>query len=243
MPNNNTAKNAVQIEVLKEFDHRIGHRKRIKEKFKKQDISTFSLIEVLEALLFFCHPRKDVKEEASLLNHISEGNVIKLLSLTAADLNKASIKHINENFLFLSAIIREIISRYFRNKITEYSFKNTKEVGEYLITRAGNLTQEQLRILYLNSKNRLIEDSITSKGTINETAIYIREIVALTLQKAAVSIIISHNHPSGESTPSHEDIAITHDLKRALELVSVNLQDHIIVARNHYFSFKEEGLL
>lgn len=226
-----------------EKSSKIGHRKRVKEKFKKQDIANLSNIEIFEALLFFCNPRRDVKTEASILHKITKGSIINFLLLEQADLKKANIKYVNENLLFLNQIIKEVVARYFKDKISEYVFANTYQIAEYLMARSGFLSREQLRVLYLNSKNKLIEDSIFSRGTVNETAIYIREVVSIALQKAAISVIISHNHPSGDVMPSREDIAITHDLKRALDIISITLQDHIIVSKNCYFSFKVEGLL
>jgi DNA repair protein RadC len=112
-----------------------------------------------------------------------------------------------------------------------------------LITRSGFLSREELRVLFLNSKNKLIEDDVVSKGTINEISLYIREIVALALKRTAVSIIVSHNHPSGDVMPSKNDIKTTYNLKQALDSVSIVLQDHIITSGNNYFSFKQEGLL
>lgn len=220
-----------------------GHRQRVKAKFANQDVSSFTNVEILEALLFFCHQRRDVKHEAIVLDKISGGSISKFLLLEEFHLKVANIKYVGNNVLFLNKVIKEIAARYFRDKIIEFTFGATKEIGEYLISRSGFISHEQLRVLYLNAKNRLIDDSVVSKGTVNETAIYIREIVSLALQKSAVSIVISHNHPSGDVTPSKEDIEITYNLRRALELMLINLQDHIIVSNNNYFSFKTEGLL
>ena len=225
------------------LDEKSGHRKRVKERFSKQDISIFSNAEIIEALLFFCNPRRDVKTEARLLEKLSQGSILKFLFLTEDHLETAEVKYVNDNLLFLNKVILELSSRYFRDKITEFSFKNIKEIGDYLVTRSGYLAQEQLRILFLNSKNKLIEDVVFSKGTVNETAIYIREVVTVALKKSAISLIVSHNHPSGDVTPSREDINITYNLKQALETVSITLQDHIVISGIKYFSFKNEGLL
>ena len=220
-----------------------GHRARVKEKFNKQDISTFSNLELIEALLFFCNARRDVKPEAKELNKISGGNMLKFLFLTEEEIKSNDIKYIGDNLLFLNKIILELTARFFKDKITEFTFKNLDDIKNYLITRSGFLSKEELRVLYLNSKNKLIDDSVVSRGTINETAIYIREVVSLALKKTAMSIIISHNHPSGDISPSREDIKVTYDLKQALESVSIKLQDHIITSGTCYFSFKKEGLL
>ncbi len=228
---------------LEDSNTKIGHRARVREKFAKQDISKFPNVDLIEALLFFCNPRRDVKEEAKKLDKISKGSLLKCLFLTEEELKADEIKYIGENLLFLNKIILELSARFFRDKITEFTFENTIQVKDYLIARAGFLTREELRVLFLNAKNKLIEDDVISKGTVNETALYVREVVTLALKKMAISIIISHNHPSGDAKPSRADIKTTYQLKQALESVSISLHDHIITSGNTYFSFKNEGLL
>ena len=230
-------------ENKKNINNKLGHRSRVKEKFNKQDISTFSNIDLIEGLLFFCNARRDVRDEAKMLEKISQGSILKFLFLTEDDIKSNNVKYIGENLLFLNKIMLELTSRFFKEKIVEFTFKNLEDIKNYLITRSSFLSREELRVLYLNSKNKLIDDGVLSKGTINETAIYIREVVSIALKKAAVSIIISHNHPSGDASPSRDDIRVTYDLKQALESVSIRLQDHIIISGNCYFSFKKEGLL
>jgi DNA repair protein RadC len=228
---------------IKNDDNTKGHRLRVKEKFKKQNISNFSNVEIIEALLFFCNIRRDVKNEAKVLDRISSDSILKFLFLTEDDIQANNIKYIGENLLLLNKIILELTARFFKEKITEFTFYNIEDIKNYLIVRSGFLSREELRILYLNSKNKLIDDDIISRGTINQTAIYIREVVALALKKAAMSIIISHNHPSGDVSPSRDDIKVTYNLKQALDSVCIKIQDHIIISRNRYFSFKQEGLL
>ena len=169
--------------------------------------------------------------------------MLKFIGLTGESLKQNNIKYIGENLLFINKIMHEIISRAMKDKVSEFTFKNTKEIADYLSFRSGFLSKEELRILYLNSRNRLIEDEVISKGTINETAIYVREVAQKALNKNASSIILSHNHPSGDYSPSREDIKITYNLKQALEILDIQLQDHIIVSEGNFFSFKIKGLL
>lgn len=220
-----------------------GHRQRVKERFIKHDISHFASYEIIEAILFLCNSRRDVKPEAKILDRISNGNMLKFLNLTAEDLKQNNVKYVGESLIFVNKIMNEIIARAMKSRVSEFVFKNTKEISDYLIVRAGFLLKEELRILYLNSRSRLIEDEVISKGTINETAIYVREIAQKALTKNATSIIISHNHPSGDYSPSREDIKITYHLKQALEILDITLQDHIIVSESNFFSFKIKGLL
>jgi DNA repair protein RadC len=231
------------FEIKKIKDGKMGHRARVRDKFNRQDISKFTNIDLIEALLFFCNPRRDVRPEAKTLDKISCGSMLKFLFLKEEDIKSNDIKYICDNLIFLNKIILEISARFFKDKIEEFTFKNTDQVKDYLIARAGFLSKEELRVLFLNSKNKLIDDDVVSKGTINEIALYVREVVVLALKKTAVSIIISHNHPSGDALPSKNDIKATYDLKQALGSVSIVLQDHIITSGNNYFSFKQEGLL
>ncbi len=224
-------------------NQKLGHRARVKEKFTKQDVSLLPNVDLIEALLFFCNPRRDVRNEAKELNDLARGSILKFLFLTEEEMKFYNIKYVKDNLLFLNKIILELTARFFRDRIIDFTFKNLEDIKNYLITRSAFLTKEELRILYLNSKNKLIDDEVISRGTINETAIYIREVVSLALKKSAMSIIISHNHPSGEVAPSREDIKVTYDLKQALLSVSITLQDHIVTSGNRYFSFKKEGLL
>lgn len=224
-------------------ENKTGHRKRVKDRFLKHDISSFASYEIIEALLFFCNPRKDVKPEAKILDKLTNGNMLKFLAITPEILKQYNIKYIADNLLFLNKVMHEILARATKEKVSEFIFKNTKDISNYLIVRSGFLSKEELRILYLNAKNRLIEDEVLSKGTVNETAIYVREIASRALNKNATAVIISHNHPSGDFSPSREDVKITYTLKQALEIFSIALQDHIIVSEGNFFSFKTNGLL
>jgi DNA repair protein RadC len=220
-----------------------GHRKRVREKFMKQDISQFPNLEIIEAILFFCNPRKDVKQEARILNKISNGSVLKFIFLEMEDIKNNNIKYVGENLIFLTKIMRELISRYFLDKIPEITFRNLEEVSHYLISRSAFLKREEVRVLFLNAKNKLIDDIVVFKGTVNEVPIYPAEIVTLATGKRATSILLSHNHPSGDAKASEADLQMTYQLRQALALVGIMLQDHIIVSESKSISMAKEGLL
>lgn len=123
------------------------------------------------------------------------------------------------------------------------AFTAPRTVREYLSVQLGLLPYEVFAVLYLNSQNRLISFETPFRGTLNQTSIYPREIVKRSLELDACSVIISHNHPSGETTPSRADENLTLTLKSALALVDVRVLDHIIVAGAQTCSMAEMGLV
>ncbi len=123
------------------------------------------------------------------------------------------------------------------------SFQNPTTIAKYYMEEMRHCKQEELKLLMLNSKARLIGESNVSKGTVNASLITPRELFVEALQKGAVSIILLHNHPSGDPTPSKEDILITKRIKQAGNLIGIELLDHIIIGNNCYISFCEEEIL
>ncbi len=123
------------------------------------------------------------------------------------------------------------------------SFQSPATIAKYYMEEMRHCKQEELKLLMLNSKTRLIGESNISKGTVNASLITPRELFVEALQKDAVSIIILHNHPSGDPTPSKEDILITNRIKQAGNLIGIELLDHIIIGNNCYISFCEKELL
>jgi DNA repair protein RadC len=102
---------------------------------------------------------------------------------------------------------------------------------------------EQFRVLFLDPKNRLIADEVQGRGTVDHTPVYAREVVKRTLELHATALILVHNHPSGDPTPSRGDIEMTAEIKEAAGLFGIVLHDHIIVGRGRIFSFRREGMM
>lgn len=123
------------------------------------------------------------------------------------------------------------------------SFQHPAKIAEYYMEDLRHCQQENMKLLLLNTKSKLIGESNVSKGTVNATMISPRELFIDALQMGAVSIILLHNHPSGDPTPSREDILITKRIKEAGDLIGIDLLDHIIIGNNCYISFCEKGLL
>jgi DNA repair protein RadC len=123
------------------------------------------------------------------------------------------------------------------------SFTNPSSIAMYYMEEMRHHKQEVMKLLLLNTKNKLICENDISKGTINSAIISPRECFVEALQKNAVSIILIHNHPSGEPTPSKEDILITKRIGEAGKMIGIDLLDHIVIGNNCYISFREKGLL
>ena len=114
---------------------------------------------------------------------------------------------------------------------------------DYVVTRMGNAKREEFRVLFLDSKNVLIKDESLQKGTVDETAIYPREVVKRALELHASAFIMVHNHPSGDPTPSRADIEITREVAEAGKALGITLHDHLIIGGRRHASFKSLGLL
>lgn len=125
----------------------------------------------------------------------------------------------------------------------ELNFSNPATIAKYYMEDLRHKKQEFMKLLLLNTKSRLIGETDISQGTVNAAVISPRELFIEALQKNAVSIILLHNHPSGDPTPSEEDILITRRIRDAGEMIGVDLLDHIIIGNNCYISLKEKGLL
>lgn len=225
--------------------HYHGHRARLRERFLKSiaDNNTASLpdYEILELILFACYPRKDVKPIAkSILDEF--GNLANLFSCDLSKLEQSD--DLNPSTITMIKTIHEINSRVIKSTMEEKQvLQSWKAVLDYCKVNMGNSSKEQFRILFLNQKNMLIKDEVQQIGTVDETPVYPREVVKRALELGATSLILVHNHPSGDPRPSKADINITEQIEVALNAININLHDHLIIAGDKHFSFAGNGLL
>ena len=207
-----------------------GHRERIKEKFLKNGIDGFAEYEILELLLTYCIPRKDTKPIAKeLLNKFKNlDNVFK------ADFDKLSaVDGLGKNSIaFLKLIEKETLK-----------ISNKDILLKYLRNKIGYEEIEKFYVLYLSSSNEVIEFEENSVGTLDRSSVYPREIYKKIINLNAKSVILAHNHPSDNITPSKCDIELTNEIAKGLKNFGALLIEHIIVTKNSYFSFLEEGLI
>ncbi|MFC2422649.1 RadC family protein [Fusobacterium polymorphum] len=225
-----------------------GHRERIKEKFLKNGIDGFAEYEILELLLTYCIPRKDTKPIAKeLLNKFkSLDNVFK------ADLDKLSaIDGLGKNTVAFLKLIGDLPSIIYKDELKNKKLidKETLKISnkdillKYLRNKIGYEEIEKFYVLYLSSSNEVIEFEENSVGTLDRSSVYPREIYKKIINLNAKSVILAHNHPSDNITPSKCDIELTNEIAKGLKNFGALLIEHIIITKNSYFSFLEEGLI
>lgn len=225
--------------------HYIGHRSRLKEKFNIDDSNLFNY-ELIELLLFFSIPRKDTKIIAK--NILSENNN-SLKEIFYG--NFSSLKKINgigESTLTLFKIISKIYKKISVEEVLnqKISIDNMDSLVNFLQCHIGFMKKEHFCEIFMNNELEIIKFSIYDYGTIDEIAIYSREIISKAIELGASNLIIAHNHPSqflSKITPSEADKRITLELNKMLLNLKINLIDHIIISGEKYFSFYSNGLL
>ena len=214
----------------------IGHRERIKNKFKTEGLKPFLDHEVLELLLTYSIPRKDTKKIAWELLR-SFGSLSAVLEAGYYDLQ--NVKGLGPQSAMLINIVRELSIRYSYDKIkSRKSISNQEELYNYCVTHLQNKKQEFFEVLFLDIKTRLIAAEILAEGNIDRATISPRKFLELVLKHGAKYVICVHNHPSGDPTPSNEDILMTDKLKSALEVLSVKMVDHIIIGAGKIYSLE-----
>ena len=219
----------------------INHRKRLKERFQFNGLKASKDYEVLELILTFSIPQKDVKPLAKSL--IKKFKTFQgVLDAPIKEIKK--IEGIGQHSAILIKLIRESSEHYLKEKTLKTDvISSPAALLKYLKSSMASLKDEHFRVLFLNSKNEIIKDEIVQTGTVDETPVYPRKILSKALEANAVSLIFAHNHPSGYPAPSHHDRKLTNTLIDAAQTFSIKIHDHIIIGKNGYFSFKEEGLI
>jgi DNA repair protein RadC len=216
-----------------------GHRRRLREKFFEGGLERFSDEEVIEFLLTLGTPRSDVKPQArEALKRF--GSLSAVLSTPHSKLME--IPGIGpKNALYLN-LVHQVAGRYLRDRARgKEFFGSSRAVFDYLFHSMRDLKREVFRVLFLNRKNELIADQDVFLGSLTGSAVYPGEIMALALEYRAAALVFVHNHPSGDPSPSPEDRKLTRDLVWAACLLMIQVLDHIVIGRESYFSFADEG--
>lgn len=219
-----------------------GHRERLRERFEKGGFTGFHDYEVLEFLLTFIFRQGDVKPLAKELIK-TFGSFSKVLDASVAELE--SVKGMGKASALSLHAFRETMAYYFQNhvKVDKEQITKMSALVEMLRASIGHKPNEVLFAIFLNAKNEVLTTKELGEGTVSQAAAFPRKIVEEALKQKATSIILAHNHPGGIAEPSEHDEGITAEIQKALALVDVTLQDHIILANNEYYSFKRNGLL
>ena len=221
-------------------DH-LGHRERLRERFLTGGGDALPDYEMLELLLFMAQPRRDMKPLAKrLLDRF--GSYANVISAAHDDLK--SVQGVGDSVLATLKIVRDAAVRLARNELTQRDvISSWQQLIHYCRAAMGRDNVEQFRIFFLDRKNALIKDEEQQKGTVDQTAVYPREVVKRALELNASAIIMAHNHPSGDTTPSRSDIEMTRLVKEACEKIGIALHDHVIISASGASSFRSLGLI
>ncbi len=219
----------------------LGHRARMREKLLRAGPDALLDHELLEMVLFLALPRRDTKPIArALLTRF--GSFAAAISAPSQALSQ--IDGLGEAGIAALRSIQGAALRLARAEVMESPILNNWEkLLGYLNAALAREKIEQFRILFLDTKNRLIADEAQARGTVNHTPVYPREVVRRALELQATALILVHNHPSGDPTPSRADIAMTKEIVIAAEALGILLHDHLIIGNGRHYSFRREGHL
>ncbi|MBC2885806.1 DNA repair protein RadC [Ochrobactrum sp. CM-21-5] len=225
----------MQLSPRLEKPHHAGHRDRLKQRFRTAP-DALADYELLELLLFRAIPRADTKPLAkALLNRF--GSIAEVLG--APETLIAEVPGAGPSVALELKIVEAIAKRSARSAVMEREVLGSwSKVIDYCTTAMAYETREQFRILFLDKKNRLIADEVQQQGTVDHTPVYPREVMRRALELSATAIILVHNHPSGDPTPSRADIEMTKLLVEAAKALSITVHDHIIVGRQGHASLR-----
>ena len=218
-----------------------GHRGRLRAKFSKGGLVGLQDYEIVELILTMGQPRKDCKPAAK--------EAIKRFKnlqgvLDASYEKLEAIPGIGPANSFGFRLVRELSSEYLREKaVGKLALNSEKAVYEYLYQSMSGLQKEVFRVLFLNSQNQLKEIQDISHGTVNASAVFAREVMESAIRFRATALIFVHNHPSGNTSPSQDDKAITRELILASSVMGLKVLDHIIIGDNCHYSFASQGLI
>lgn len=225
----------------KKSPHYLGHRERLRKRFLESQGDGMPDYEILELLLMTALPQKDVKPLAKDLIARFE-NLAGVLTATPEEL--MAVPGIKETACAALKVVRAAAERLARAAISDKPIiASWDRLIDYCRTTMGHERVEGFRILFLDRKNRLIADEAQQRGTVDHTPVYPREVMKRALDLGASALILVHNHPSGDVTPSKDDVALTRQIKEGAERLGIQLFDHVIVSKSGETSFKAAGLL
>ncbi|HEX6859792.1 MAG TPA: DNA repair protein RadC [Caulobacteraceae bacterium] len=220
--------------------HHLGHRERLRERALKGGLEALPDYELLELYLFRTFPRGDIKPLAkALLTRF--GSLTAVLSASVEELR--TVQGIGEAAAADLKILHEATLRLAREAVQKRPVISswTALLG-YVRVALANESREQFRVLFLDKKNQLIADEVMNRGTVDHAPVYPREVMRRALELSSSSIILVHNHPSGDPTPSPADVDMTKQIVEAGRSLRISVHDHLVVGREGVASFKALGL-
>ena len=224
-----------------EIPHWKGHRERLRSKLLARGASSLDDYEVLEVLLMAFIPRRDVRPIAKALQ-ARFGSLSAILAAPSRDL--VQVPGIGETVAAYLKAIAELNARASRENIQKKTaISSWSALVEYVRTELQHEKREQFRILFLDRKNQLIADEVMGHGTVDHAPVYTREVARRALELHASALILVHNHPSGDTTPSRADIDVTREIIDALDPFDITVHDHLIAGTGGVTSLKAAGLI
>ncbi len=221
--------------------HFHGHRQRLKQRFRNSGGNGLPDYELLELILFRALPRRDTKPLAKeLLARFGSFAAV----VNAPETRLLEVKGVGPAVVTELRLIRAAALRLMQSELMDKPIVGSwKALLEYCRAAMAHETREQFRILFLDKRNRLIADEVQQEGTVDHTPVYVREVVKRALELSATAIILVHNHPSGDPTPSRADIEMTKEIIAAAKPLGITVHDHVIVGREGHASLRSLGLV
>jgi DNA repair protein RadC len=221
--------------------HYLGHRERLRRRFREAGADALPDYELLELILFRAVPRRDTKPLAKAIL-AQFGSFAE--ALNAPEERLKEVPGLGEAAITEIKLVRAAALRLVRGEVLERPVLGSwSQVLDYCRASMGFEAKEQFRILFLDKRNQIIADEVQQKGTVDHTPVYVREVVKRALELSATAIVLVHNHPSGDPTPSRADIEMTKQIVSSAKNLGIVVHDHIIVGKQGHVSFRGLGLI
>lgn len=217
----------------------LGHRQRLRDKFASGGLDPFLDHETLELLLTYCIARRDTKPAAwALVKRF--GSLSAVLDAPYEEL--CAVKGVGEQSALFLKLIRAVFKKYSLEDVkTRVTIRTPEQVLEYCQASLAGQTDECLELIYLSVRNTVIGTEVVARGGLDRVSVSPRTIVERALAAKAAAVILVHNHPSGDPTPSMEDVVLTKETARAAALLGITVHDHIIIGKGAHYSLKANG--
>lgn len=229
------------VAAKKQENPRSGHRRRLRERLEAAGPKSLADHELLELIIFRAIPRRDVKEIArALIQHFGDTSAV----MSAPRDELVSLSGVGDSVVDEFCTVKAATLRLGQSKILKGDLlASWDDLVIYCRTKMAENKIEEFHVLFLDKQNRILADEVMGRGTVDHTPVYSREVLKRALALNATALIIAHNHPSGDPSPSKADIDMTYKLRDLAKQFNIALHDHLIVARGEVLSFKAHGLL
>ena len=222
---------------MNEKDIHKGHRQRVKDRFLKEGLESFSLHNIIEIILFYSVPRVDVNVLAHRLE-LRFGSLRGVLDAEYTDL--IAVEGVSENTATLLKLFPAVCNEYLTERMRGETFDSIEKVADFFIAKFIGMSVETVFLLMLDNGNRMIGCRQVFTGSINSSGVDIRKIAEIAIQEHASTIVLAHNHPRGAAIPSSADIETTSAIESACRVLNIHFWEHCLVAGNDYYLIKSK---